>query len=254
MDDWLSLDGPKNGVTTITLQRPPVNALTPEFLQDFKARLLALEADPNTRAILIHSAFGVFSAGLDLKAAQHFDLAAQHAIVKGLNEAFTVYYALSKPTIVAVNGPAIAGGLFFVLGADYRLATKAAAFGLAEVRVGADFPIGPLEIARSTLSDATARRLMQGGQPITAKAARREGIVDEIVKPDDLMARTIATAERYAAIPPGTYASVKNQLRQDTVAKIEAAMAAGANAPETGWFNAETVPAMQAMVGVSPKR
>ena len=237
------------GVVCLTLNHAPVNAISAEGLMQFAQTIKALEADASVRAIVIASPFKVFSAGLNLKQAQGFDLAAQHAIVTALNDGFLALFACKKPVVVAVNGAAIAGGLFYVLASDVRLAAPKAAFGLAEVRVGADFPLGPLEIARATLSPNDLRRLMLTGQPMAAEDAKISGIVDRIGPAEDLFQAAIDEAAALAQIPPATFASVKRQIRGDAIAKIEAGIAAGANTPEGGWFNAETVPAMRAMLG-----
>jgi enoyl-CoA hydratase/carnithine racemase len=246
--DLIRSDHP-GGVVCLTLSNAPVNALSAEGLLQFSRMVQTLEADQTVRAIVLASPFKVFSAGLNLKEAQSFDLAAQNAIVKGLNEGFLALFACSKPTVIAVNGAAIAGGLFYVLASDYRLAVPRATFGLAEVRVGADFPLGPLEIARATLSPNDLRRLMLTGQPMSAEDARTSGIVDRIVDPEALLAEALAEAAKLGQIPPATFASVKQQIRGDAIAKIKAGIAAGANAPNGGWFNDETIPAMRAMLG-----
>lgn len=237
------------GVSCLTLNRAPVNTLNPDFLQEFACRLDELAGDDEVQAVIIDSAFKVFSAGLDLKEAQGFDLAAQQAIVRGLNVSFTKLYSFPKPTIAAVGGAAIAGGLFFVLASDYRVGASQAKFGLAEVRVGADFPIGPLEIARATLTPNDLRRLMLGGQPIGADAALSAGILDAVIEVEGLRAAAIDAARDYARIPPKTYAAVKHQMRAGTIAVIRDAMANGANTPTDGWFNDETRDAMAAMIG-----
>ena len=77
----------------------------------------------------------MLSGGFDLKAAQGFTSAEEMDIVDHLNADFATMYAFPKPLITAANGAAIAGGLFFVLTADYTVAIPQAKFGLAEVRV-----------------------------------------------------------------------------------------------------------------------
>lgn len=248
--EWLNRRTHKDGVIELQLGRGPVNALSSDFLLDFATEIKRLGQDTAVRAIILSSPFKVFSAGLDLKEAQEFDLEQQHAIVRGLNEGFLALYACPKPTVTAVNGAAIAGGLFFVLASDLRVAVSKASFGLAEVRVGADFPVGPLEIARATLDSNIQRRLMLTGQPIGAVAARNANIVDIITEDvDELMPRALNEARKMAELPPMTFASVKQQLRGDTIARIEAAISAGKNTLQNGWFNNETKPAMQRMLG-----
>lgn len=247
MSDTLTVEPLENGVFELKLHRAPVNALSAEFLMGFARKIKELEEDADVRSIVLTSPFKVFSAGLDLKEAQTFDRAAQNAIVEGLNVGFLALFACCKPTVCAVNGAAIAGGLFFVLGSDIRVSSPKAKFGLAEVRVGANFPVGPLEIARATLDPNSMRRLMLTGQPISAEQAQHCGIVDLIA--EEVRSGAIEQARALAEIPPKTYASVKNQIRGSTVALIQDAIEKGANAPEGGWFNEETRAAMKRMIG-----
>lgn len=245
MSDFIRTDE-GDGIVRVTLNRGPVNALSANFLMDFSALIDGLATDDTVRAVVIDSSFKVFSAGLDLKEAQAFDDAAQSAIVDGLNVGFLSLFCCPKPVVAAVNGAAIAGGLFFVLAADFRVAVPKAKFGLAEVRVGVDFPVGPMEIARATLSPNDLRRLMLSGQPIDAERALTSGIVDQIVEPDRLIPEAVSAAAMLAQSPPNAYASVKRQIRGAVIEKIERAMA---HPTGRGWFTEETKQAMGKMIG-----
>ncbi len=235
-------DGP---LRHLVLDAPPVNALRPARLMGLAKVVAEAETDTNVRAIIISSACKVLSAGLDLKVARDFNEDDQARIVDGLNVAFLCLFACPKPVIVATDGAAIAGGLFFVLTADHRIATPRASFGLAEVRVGVDFPVGPMEIARAMLAPKDLRRLMMRGQPIAADAALACGLVDEVVDPEVLMDVAVREAQAFAAIPPVAYAAVKQQIRGDTIARIKTQMGKARGA----WFTAETRDAMTAMLG-----
>jgi len=238
------------GIVGIELNRGPVNALSPAFLMGMADMLAGMEQDDSVRAVVLSSPFKVFSAGLDLKEAQDYDLAQQHAIVEALNVAFLALFSFPKPVVAAVGGAALAGGLFYVLGSDVRVAGPRASFGLAEVRVGVDFPAPTMEIARATLGPNTLRRLMQTGQPIDAKQAVAEGIVDVLEEDGGIVLdRALAEARALADIPSIAYASVKRQIRQPAITACEAAIAEGANAPEGGWFNTQTRDAMRRMIG-----
>ena len=115
--------------------------------------------------------------------------------------------------------------------------------------MGADFPVGPMEIARATLGPNDLRRLMLSGQPIGAEAARGAGIVDEMTDAGAERELALLRAREMAKLPPLTYASIKRQIRGAVIERIESAMAQGANAPEGGWFNSETKAAMARMIG-----
>lgn len=236
------------GIVEVGLNRAPVNALSPEFLFDFRDLLNDLAADEDVRAIVLSSPFKVFSAGLDLKEAQGFDIDQQNAIVEGLNVGFLSLFANPKPVVCSVDGAAIAGGLFFVLASDVRIGGPRAQLGLAEVRVGADFPVGPLEIARATLGPDALRRLMLTGQPMKATEAHRYGILD-VVTEGSSREQALAEARTLAKLPPKTFAAIKQQIRGGAIEIIEQAMRDGANRSETGWFNEETTEAMRRMIG-----
>lgn len=237
-----------DGVVELVLNRAPVNALTAPFLMDFASRLEGMAADKCVRAVVLSSAFKVYSGGLDLREAQAFDRDAENAIVDGLNIGFLTQFAFPKPIVTAITGSAIAGGLFFVLASDWRVASPNAKFGLAEVRVGADFPVGPLEIARATLAPDAFRRLMLTGQPIPAEAAVAAGIVDELCEMNDVRERAIAKARELAQIPAATYDRVKAQMRAPAISVIQAGMALLKDNPDRHWFGPETKPAMREML------
>ncbi len=229
----------------LLLDASPVNALRADRLFGLADVIEAAEAADHVRAIVISSALRVFSAGLDLKVARDFDTSDQAAIVEGLNVGFLRLFACPKPVIVAVNGAAIAGGLFFVLGADHRLSSPRATFGLAEVRVGVDFPVGPMEIARAMLAPNDLRRLMMRGQAIRAEDARDAGLIDRIVPEENLITEAMQDAAEFAAIPAAAYASVKQQIRGETIERIKTQM----GQPRADWFMPGTREAMTAMLG-----
>lgn len=245
MTETIDCEDLGGGVSRLVLNRAPVNALSAALLDRFAARLEELARDDSVRAVILASPFKVFSAGLDLKEAQAFDKAGEREIVRALNEDFLALYTFPKPVVAALNGAAIAGGFFFVLGADWRIAAPRAQFGLAEIRVGADFPVGPMEIARDALSPDALRRLMLTGQPVRAADALAQGFVDAVS--EDVETDALAKAAELAALPPGTFASVKRQIRAPAVARIRAAL----EAPQGDWFTAETRPAMKRMLGAS---
>lgn len=236
----------EGGVSEIVLNAAPVNALTADFLNAFADLVHQMETNASVRAILVSSPFKVFSAGLNLKDAQSFDEEAQTAIVDGLNRGFLQLFACPKPTVVAANGAAIAGGFFFILASDLRVAHPQAQLGLAEVRVGVDFPVGPMEIARASLPKTLLRRLMLTGQPMDAATAQAHGVVD--ILDEDTRERALQEARTLARLPASAYARIKRQIREDTILTIEHAIAHPSDRAQTGWFTEETRAAMRAMI------
>ena len=237
-----------DGVALMTLNRPPVNALNPSFLADVEDHLEHLEKDAAVHSVIVASSFKVYSAGLDIKQAQAYSVDEQTAIVDRLNSAFARLFGFPKPVVAAVSGAAIAGGMFFVLSADYAVTHKGAKFGLAEVRVGASFPVGPLEIARATLPPSAMNRLMLSGHPVSARTALEIGFVDEVVAEDKVIETAMAAAVDLAAAPPKAYAAIKAQVRAPALTMINSAIANRSDPIRPGWFSDETGAAMKAML------
>ena len=246
--NWLIREDDTDGVTRITLSSPPVNALTANNLALLTNLVTVLEADSAVRAVVLASALPVFSAGLNLKDAVHFDLPAQTAVVDEMDQAFGALFSFRKPLIAAVSGAAIAGGLFPVLCADYRISTAKATFGLAEVKVGVALPFCPMEIARAELSPYDLRRLTQRGVAISADKALGSGLIDELVEPSELLGHAHRVAAEYAELPPQTYAEIKMQVRAEAIARIEKNRTHGQATRASAWFNPETRPAMRKLI------
>lgn len=244
----LSLTRLQNGVVRVRLNRAPVNALNTDFLTAFGARIDALSEDGDVRAILIDSPFKAFSAGMDLKESMALDTDGQVAVNDAFNVAMRALYRSPKPTVTAINGPAIAGGFFFVLASDCRVAGPNAQFGLAEIRVGADFPVATMDIARAELDPNDLRRFMLTGRPIDAATAAARGIVDHLVAAEEVAARAEAEAQALAALPPQTYAAIKSQIRGPVLTVLDANVQAEAARPERRWFRDETKAAMAKML------
>jgi len=241
------------GLAVLTLDRPPVNALNPGFLDGMERSLADLAPDDAVRSLVITGAGKTFSAGMDLKEVQDFTLDDQTAMLEALGRLLARLYGFPKPVIAAVNGHAIAGGLLLVLGTDFRIASAGAVLGLAEVRVGVRFPLAGLAVVNRELSPGALRRLVLGGNTISAKTAEHVGIVDEVVEPEAVMDRARAVAEDYARIPPETFSEVKVQLRSETLNYIANVESRRLDPLFRGWFNDETMNAAQAILSTRRK-
>ena len=248
IENWIITEKHNSGVMSLTMNCAPVNALTSDNLMYLYNLLGDLEKDRSVHALVLNSSFKVFSAGINLKDAKDFTSDQQTLMVKGLNFAFSKLFQFPKPVIVAAEGAAIAGGFFFILTSDYRVGGAKSMYGLAEARVGVDFPKPLLEIAKSVLSAADLRRLMQSGNPINSKQALTSGIIDEIIDTGEAFNRALIVAEDYSNIPKKTYSRIKRQVRGVSIDKINELMKNNSGVPVDGWYGDETRAAMDAML------
>jgi enoyl-CoA hydratase len=214
----------RDGVTVLTADRPPVNAMNVELLEELVAALERLAAEPPA-ALVISGRDGVFSAGADLKAVPAYGPEEQRRMVAGINGMVLAAYGLPCPVVAAVTGHAIAGGFVFALCADHRVASSEGRYGLTEVKVGVGYPQAAIGVVRAELSPPAARALALGSRLTDAADCTRVGAFDEVVAAAEVVERAVAVARELAAHPAGTYASTKLELRGATLTAMREAAA-----------------------------
>ncbi len=214
-----------DGIAIVSLDKPPVNAFDLGLVRDTEECLRKAVDERDARAVLITGKGRCFSAGLDLKTVPYYTPTQQRQLVEDLNRAVAWLYGLSLPTIAAVNGHAIAGGFILAIACDYRVGTSAAcSLGVTESRVGIPFPASTMEVLRSELEPAVARRMALTGRLMGPEEALANGVLDELCPADRVLARAKEMAMELGALPRGAYAKIKLQLRGETLARMDHAV------------------------------
>src|SRR5438552_13106793 len=145
----------------LKLDRPPANAIDLDLAEAFENTLATIEERDETGSLVIIGVGRCFSGGLDLKAVPTYDRARQQAMVMAVNRMYARLYGLPLPTIAAVNGHAIAGGMILTLACDYRIgADEDYKLGLAEARVGVVYPVAAMAIVKSELAPSAASKMV----------------------------------------------------------------------------------------------
>ena len=211
------------GVATITLNRPDKrNAISFELIDDLLRALKEVEAS-DAIVLIVTGAGKAFSAGMDLD-----DLKALIGRTPDENlqdsqtmvRMFRTLYEFPKVTIAAVNGPAIAGGIGLALLCDFTLAVPEAKFGYTEVRIGFVPAIVSTFLLRQT-GEKHARDLLLTGRIIGAEEAARMGLVNEIVAPENLMARARELAALLMENSPASLRATKKLLNDHARAELD---------------------------------
>ena len=239
---YLELETPDE-LLVVRLNRPPANALVAELLEEGCALIEELRPDP-PRAVVITGAGEFFSGGVDLKVAPSLSTVEQSRMVAGINELFAAWYGLWRPVVAAVNGHAVAGGLILALCADHRIGAEGATYGLTEARVGIPYPAAAMGVVKAELGPGVTRRLVLGAELIESELAREWGLLDELIPAERVVERALDVARELSALPPQTYAEVKQQLRGATLEAIRAAVER--DSMGTAWLHAETQAAAEA--------
>lgn len=216
----------EQSIATVTLNDPAhKNALSMALIEALSDALLEAEQDPSVRCVILAAAGDrAFCAGADLKEAlNRKDPEAHLAYARALQELFLRLWGLRCPTIAAVNGAALAGGLGLVLCCDMAVAGKTAVFGTPEVRVGL-WPMMVTALLREQITPKRAMELCLLGEPVSAAKALDWGLVNAVVPQEDLMGSVMQLAQKLAPLSPDTLAAGKRAWQMDSLAPVPEAL------------------------------
>jgi 3-hydroxyacyl-CoA dehydrogenase len=188
-------------VAVITVDNPPVNALSPGVPEGIVAALDAVRADPAVGAVAIRGAGQTFIAGADIKEFGKFT-SGQAPRASALHDLIRVLEAYPKPVASAIHGTAFGGGLEMAMGCHYRVAVPSAQFGQPEVKLGLIPGAGGTQRLPRLAGLAKALEMCVQGDPVPAGDALRHGIVDRLLEGDLVEGAVAFLRERLAAGGP----------------------------------------------------
>jgi enoyl-CoA hydratase len=214
-------------VATIALDEPDTrNALSEALLDELLAAFAHAREDDGVRCVVLASTHDtVFSSGADLAGFGTVDVAlvARHAANERFPRLFTLIGELGKPVICAANGHVLAGALGLALACDLVLASDRATFGTPEINVGL-FPFMVSALLRRDVARKACSELLLLGERIDAHEARRIGIVNRVVAPDELDAAVADWASTLAARSPLIMKLGKDALRRTQDLRLDDAL------------------------------
>lgn len=181
-------------VRLLTLDRPPVNALGRDLVDDLERALEALSADAAARCLVVRSAGAHFCAGADLKERRTMSLDEVRAFVPRLAGVANALAAIPYPTIAAVRGTAAGGGCELALACDLRVLEEGASIGLRETALAIVPGAGGTQRLPRIAGLAAAKRWIFTARLFSAAEAAADGVADLVVPPGrlDEEARTLA--------------------------------------------------------------
>jgi methylglutaconyl-CoA hydratase len=210
----------RGSTSVITLNRPGRrNALNQPLIHGLGTAVERARDDPQVRSVILTGSGSTFCAGMDLAELQASLATEASATENGtiwqdalrLARLFDLIYTLPKPTIAAVNGPAVAGGAGLTTVCDLAVAADNAKFGYPEVRRGLVAAMVMPHLLRH-VGERTARYLFLTGELIDARAALAAGLVNAVVAADLVMSSALQWAEALHAGGPRALARTKELL------------------------------------------
>jgi enoyl-CoA hydratase len=186
-------------VAVVTLNRPPMNALSTEMLKEMKSAFHWLKGNKDAKVVILTGEGKAFVAGADIAEMKDMDaLKARDYGALGQKVFFHVEN-LPQPVIAAVNGFALGGGCELAMSCDIRVASEKAKFGQPEVGLGVTPGFGGTQRLPRLVGRGKAKELIFTGDMIDATEAFRIGLVNKVVKPEELMAESMKLAELIAS-------------------------------------------------------
>ena len=198
-------------VALVRLNRPPVNALAEDMALELKEAFQGC-ADPAIRSVVV-TGQPHFAAGADIKGFQAtFDSGAEERSAWTLQEAIAALESLEKPTIAAVHGYALGGGLELAMGTDFRHLAVDARVGQPEMLLGLIPGAGGTQRLSRLVGYQRAKEMVLSGRQVDAEEALAMGLADRVFPTDDLLEATMGAAREWATRPTRAIAAAKKAL------------------------------------------
>ncbi|GAB5602112.1 enoyl-CoA hydratase/isomerase family protein [Thermus sp. FJN-A] len=190
------------------------NPLSPGMVEGLVAALVEAEEDPEARALVLSGRGPAFSAGADLAFLEKVTgMGAEENYRHSLSlmRLFHRLYTFPKPTVAAVNGPAVAGGAGLALACDLVVMDQEARLGYTEVKIGFVAALVAVILSRA-VGEKVAKDLLLTGRLVGAEEARALGLVNRIAPPGKALEEAVALAEEVAGNAPTSLRLTKELL------------------------------------------
>ncbi|MBN2239046.1 MAG: enoyl-CoA hydratase/isomerase family protein [Dehalococcoidales bacterium] len=188
-----------NGITKMTIDRPPVNVMDQETIEEMCAALEELAKDDETKVLLIRGAGEkAFCAGVEV--GDHVG-EKMPVMMETFGKLFKLIRNLGKPSIAVVNGIALGGGCELIIGCDLAVASEKAKMGQPEIVLGGLAPVAAPLLPR-IMGEKKAFEIMLLGGNMSAVDAERFGLVNKVVPPEELDAAAEEMAGKFLSMTP----------------------------------------------------
>jgi enoyl-CoA hydratase/carnithine racemase len=205
----LDVDG---GIGTIRLERPPMNALNAQVQEEIRSAASEAGERRDVSAVVVYGGEKVFAAGADIKQMQQMSYTDMVDRSSALQSSLTAVARIPKPTVAAITGYALGGGLELALCCDFRVCGDNAKVGQPEIQLGIIPGAGGTQRLPRLIGPARAKDLVFSGRFVDAAEALRIGLVDQVVAPDDVYEAARALVGRYVGGPAYALRAAKEAI------------------------------------------
>jgi len=169
------------GVACLRLDNPPVNAMGAPEITELRAALVDCRIRDDVRVLVVAGGERTFAAGGDIAEFSRIDAATYEVNLRRVRDTLQLLEALPMPTIAAVDGPAVGGGMELALACDVRIAAAGTRFGFPESRLGLLAAAGGTQRLLAAVGKGRALELLYTGRLLDAAEAQAIGLVEQVV-------------------------------------------------------------------------
>lgn len=187
-----------DGVATIRVDRPKMNALNAQVQEEIRAAAAECTDREDVKAVVVWGGDRVFAAGADVKEMADMSYTDMVRRSGALQSAFTAVARIPKPVVAAVNGYALGGGCELAMCADIRIVAEDAVLGQPEILLGIIPGAGGTQRLTRLVGPAKAKDIIFTGRFVKADEALAIGLVDRVVAADRVYAEAVAWAKQFS--------------------------------------------------------
>ncbi|MEA2461051.1 MAG: hypothetical protein QOH90_1228 [Actinomycetota bacterium] len=213
MGEFVNLEVNEDGVGTIRLDRPKVNALNEQVSREIEEAVFQARDDDSVKAVVVYGGERVFAAGADIKEMQERDAVTMYRYIGRFQDVFTRLEQLPKITIAAVTGYALGGGCELAMACDLRVCAEDSQFGQPEILLGVIPGAGGTQRLPRLVGIGRAKDIIYSGRFVPAAEALAIGLVNEVVPKEKVYERALELAARFAKGPTVALQSAKDAIQ-----------------------------------------
>ncbi|XP_065204573.1 enoyl-CoA delta isomerase 1, mitochondrial-like [Planococcus citri] len=214
----------KTRISTLLLQKLPVNSFCTPFLAELGNLFDELEAGKSTKGLIITSNIpDIYSAGLDLMEFYQTDKERLETFLITLHNTWLKIYTSSFPTVAVINGHAVAGGCLLAMSCEYRVMVGPNyTIGLNEAKISISAPFWCIDIMKTLIGDRKTESAVFSAEMFPAEKALSIGLVDKVVQNvPDALNEANSYLQNAISLNPDVRAKMKRDCRRDVVEKFQ---------------------------------
>ncbi|OJF14134.1 enoyl-CoA hydratase/isomerase family protein [Couchioplanes caeruleus] len=201
-----------DGIGTIRLQRPPMNALNTQVQEELRSAAEEATASADVRAVIVYGGEKVFAAGADITEFTTTTFQEMTVRAAALSSAFDAVARIPKPVVAAITGYALGGGCELALTCDWRVVADDAKLGQPEIKLGIIPGAGGTQRLARLVGPARAKDLIFSGRMVDAEEALRIGLADRVVPAADVYSAAVELVRPYVNGPAMALRAAKQAI------------------------------------------